>query len=506
MSTALSALQPGAMRLSPPREEDHTLKSVHATPIACTSVLLLLLGCQHIAPRPLDWSKTADALRTRPIDVEPIMQYAEELAHQNTIAPAGPFNAADGLHLSEALAVALWYNLDLRAARLQVEQTESVARVSGRWPDPELGIAAGKKKSEDGATEIVTFENGLQSASYEREAPDVDRTWISAESLAITIPLSGRLRAEKQLRRTESTVARLRVAEAEWRLLSEVRNAWTQWSAVKERKRLLDEHLGLLSRFAETTRLLADAGELSPGSARLFAIEKMRTEAERARVVQRESESHAALLQLLGLLPDAPLELVPNLQISSPSGIPLPELSTHPVLMSAKAAYQVAEDALRLELRKQYPDLTFSPAYSREEDESSLTLGLGMPVPVWNANRAGIAAAAGARDVAHAKAEAAYLGLMVEVKQAEAALAGCRAQREQLQEAVLPLVDAQLTEALALLDAGEIDIVLLYEILDQVNETKLELLNAVVSESIATTRFIASTATDMTTITTETTH
>jgi CRISPR system Cascade subunit CasA len=138
----------------------------------------------------------------------------------------------------------------------------------------------------------------------------------------------------------------------------------------------------------------------------------------------------------------------------------------------------VAEAALRLELRKQYPDLTLSPTYADEEDETALTLGLGLPIPVWNANRQEIVAAAAQRDAARARVESALQQGLATLAQADAQLAGADAQRAILEDQVAPLADQQLEQARALLAVGEMDVVPMYEALTQTHAIKEELLAA----------------------------
>lgn len=459
------------------------MRCTRTAALAASGLMALAAGCQHAPPRPLDFHETAAALAARDVTVAPVHAYAQVLAAAQGTTPA-VFDPADGLSLAEAEAVALWFNPDLRIARLQADQARAVAGAAGRWDDPELGGELGQK-AVDGAP-----------GGFLRNAGGVARDWITAGSLSITIPLSGRPAAERRLGQAEYRVASLRALEAEWGTLAHVRNAWAMWSAAAERVKLLDEHLAMLGQFADTAQSLADAGEATPSSARIFGIERMRRQAERARATAAEAESHAALLQLLGLVPDAPVQLLPNLTSVPADTAADVDAEHHPKLLRLKAEYQAAEDRLRLELRKQYPDLTLSPTYADEQDETSLRVGLGIPLPTWNANRQGIAEALGAREVARAQAEAGYQQLLAEAAQARAARAGCATQRQQLVESVVPAIDAQMKEALALLKVGEVDIVLLHESLSQALAVKEELLDAALAEALAASRLAAATAHD----------
>lgn len=448
--------------------------------LASAGLLLLGAGCQHVPPQPLDLSSTRAALEAREVNVESVRAYAEALATAGD--DDAPFDSADGLSLREAQAIALWYNPELRIARLEAEQAGAVARASGRWADPEAGFDTGEKSVE------------ADDAGFLHDAGDAARSWISAPSLSITLPLSGRLGAEKRLNRAREDVAALRAVEAEQRLLTELRDAWSSWSAARQRIALLDEHLALLASFTGPADSLAAVGEVPSSGARLFTIELLRKEAGRAREQANEAEARATLLELMGLLPGTPLDLLPELSGKAPATPEAVPVEQHPSLLRAEAEYRVAEDHLRVELRKQYPDLTLSPTYTDEGDETSLVVGMGFPLPVWNANRGGIAEAAAARDLARARVESEYQRLLAERAKAQAALEGSRAQRERLLEGVVPAIDAQVSESLALLQVGELDIVVLHEALSQALETKQELLDAILAEAIAASRLCAATS------------
>jgi len=81
--------------------------------------------------------------------------------------------------------------------------------------------------------------------------------------------------------------------------------------------------------------------------------------------------------------------------------------------------------------------------------------------------------------------------LLAEGAQAAAALEGSRAQRQRLIDHVVPAVDAQVAEVQALLAAGEIDFVLVYDALLQTQQTRQDLLNAALSEALAAARLSA---------------
>ena len=455
------------------------------TAVGVALVYTTLTGCQHIPQKPLYLDEIRASLSDRPLDIEPIRAFASNLLSEAE-TESNELSAADGLTLIEARAVGLWYNSNLRAARLAATHADEIARATGRWADPNVDISAGKQR-------VESETNGADSRSPATGLNAIERNWIGEGGISITIPLSGQPRAEKRYQETAADVARLAALEAEWRFLADLEEHWYVWSAAEAHVKLLDDFLTALKPFRDMAAPLAAAGELPSGSARLFAIEFDRDVARRARAVGEAASAKVALLGLLGLSPDAPVELIPSL-----AGVAPPEPANvtgeHPALVRARGDYDLTERALRVELRKQYPDVTLSPGFSDEGDESALVLGLGFPIPVWNANRQGIAEAAATRDRTRLEVESLYHEILVELGQDRNTWQGAHTAWTHLSENVAGVLDTQLTESLTLLRLGELNVGLMHGVLTQSLETKQELLDALLAMRTAAGHITAATA------------
>jgi outer membrane protein, heavy metal efflux system len=455
------------------------------TAVGVALVYTTLTGCQHIPQKPLYLDEIRASLSERPLEIEPIEAFARNLLSANE-TEATEFSTVDGLTLHEARAVGLWYNLNLRKARLAVTHADEIARTSGRWADPDVNISVGKQRVE---SEDTGTDSGRRAAG--RNA--IERNWIGKGGIGVTIPLSGRPRAEKRYQETAADVARLAALEAEWRFLANLEEHWLAWSAAEAHIELLDDFLTALKPYRDMAAPLAAAGELPPGSARLFAIEYDRDVARRARAAGEAASEKVALLGLIGLSPDAPVELIPSLAGAAPT-----EAATitaeHPALVRARGDYDLTERALRVELRKQYPDITLSPSFSDEGDESALVLGLGFPIPVWNANRQGIAEAAAKRDRARLDVTGLYHELLVELDRDRSTWQGAKTAWSHLSENVADVLDTQLSESLTLLRLGELNVGLMHGVLTQSLQTKQELLDALLTMRTAATHMAAATA------------
>src|SRR5688500_8874313 len=94
-----------------------------------------LAACQRYAPAPLDLEGYRASLHARDVTGAGVRDYARRLAEGGT-GPAGPYDPTDGLSLDEAEVVALFFNPQLRLARLDAAVRRLGAAEAGRWEDP----------------------------------------------------------------------------------------------------------------------------------------------------------------------------------------------------------------------------------------------------------------------------------------------------------------------------------------------------------------------------------
>lgn len=354
------------------------------------------------------------------------------------------------LTLSEAELVALVFNSDLRLARLRVEAARAIAEREGRLADPELSFDA------------------------LRILESVSNPWILASGITLTLPLSGRLRTEKRRALAEVDVELYRVAETEWTIRRQVRDAWFEWSALDEQARATERAATSIEPLVETVKQLAEIGEASPLDATLLAIEHARLEQSLRRLRIDAAAKVHDLRTLLGLSPGAPFPLVPSLDLEDSIESRPDTLERNPELARLRAEYEVAELRLEREVRASRPDLTLGPAYESDEGQPRLGLLGSLPIPVFDANGRAIAEARAARDLARAAfettAERAW-GRHAAIRDRIAAVA---ADREALDTHLVQPLDAQIADAQQLLQIGEVDAAVLIAILLRSHDLQLE--------------------------------
>ena len=430
--------------------------------------LMALAGCQPYRPSPLDLDAHHADLAARDPFAPDVLAYARQLAVPGTQPSA--FDAGDGLSLREAEVVALFFNPDVRVARLKANVPRVGAAEAGRWEDPQLGI--------DG----------------ERIIEGTDEPWVLGGVVNLTIPISGRLGVEREQARSEATAEELRALAEERRVLAEVRTAWAEWSAAGERAMLTRQLVAELEPVVERAERLRTVGELDPVDARLLRIASV---GQTAKLQGYEAEARAGEVELkarLGLLPTATVKLVPVLPVphapAEPSELRA-AVAGHPRVRVARAEYEVAEQTLKLEVRKQYPDITVGGGFGTDEGEERVLFGAALPLPLFNANRRAIAEARANREVARATAETEYERLLADASVAQVRLDAARERLAYVEKELAPLADQQVADARRLAAAGDFNTLVLLEALTAAHEAKLEILEARLNLALSSRRLEA---------------
>ena len=448
----------------------HSSRAIPSTTVAILALSLSVSGCRSYERRSIDLAAHRDAFlsgATIPDEAAAALTSAESESRVGVTA---------------AEEVALLLNPQLRLARWQAGVARASADNAGLWDDPTIGIDLSKLL----------------------EGPS--QGWEVLGSVGLTIPLSGRLSRERDAAQSLTEVERARIAVLEWETRSSVREAYFTWCgayAACQEERAFSERLARILTLVET---LAARGELARVEARLFQIEEVEAAGKLAELEASVAKARVELLRVIGLAPTAKVEFDPSAFASEEisrdaqaadvgsvaESAPVEHFGTHPSVALAEAEYEAAERALALEVAKQYPDLQIGPGYGEQDGDRQFVLGLGIALPILNANRQGIAESEAQREVARVAAEIAVESLVVERAAAEIELAAVRARRAVLVEGVLPLVEAQAGELRHLAElGGEVDALILLDSLKRGRDARLAIVEATrelrLAESRATT-------------------
>jgi len=420
-------------------------------------------GCRSYTPAPLDADAHRAAFMARTPAGAEVGEFARSLGEGG--APVRAFDVSDGISLGEAEVVALVYNGGLRRARARAGVTGASAAHAGLWEDPVLG------------TDLTRIIQGTP------------HPWKVMTSVGFTIPISGRLEAEKERAGAEHGAELARVMQEEWETRVKLRRAWSEWESASRRVGVLSEVGGRLEGLGSIVESLERAGEVSRVEAGLFRLELATGAVRLAQARSDVREWEQALRGIMGLPPGADVSFVAGEPTAGVAGeiatLTAQATARSVVLQTAREEYVVAERRLAEEIRRQYPDLQIGPGYGREDGEDQVLLGLSIPLPLLNRNQRGIAEAEAGRDEARAAYEAAAEGVMSELGSALARYEGAAARRRALEETLAPLVDQQYADARKLADLGQVDVMVLLETLSRQHEAKITLLEAKLAERTA---------------------
>jgi len=423
---------------------------------------LLLAGCQSYEPLPLDSDAHLKSWAERDVADESVVAYAAELAKRDTL-PRGKYDPSDGIDLREAEVIALFFNPDLRTARLHADANLAGAREAGRWDDPEFSVDA-----------MWIIES-------------ISQPWILGAGISFTIPFSGRHGVEEDLAWTEYESALREVVVAEWETIVELRQAWHELAAALERIRLIEAYAEDVREVQQIADRLVEAGEATRLDARVFKLEliSQQVELRHARAEARQLELRCR--ELLGLRPDAPLQLLAVMETEGdlPNDRETRVVENNPLLELKRSMYASAEQQLRLEIHKQYPDLTIGPNYEIEEGQSRIGIGFGLPIPIINLNREGIARARAARLAVKSEYEGEIERLLHRLAQAEARLESAHAVHTYVQAELAPLVDEQVADARKFAELGEFEVEIQLDALTRRFEAREQVLEAILAEAQA---------------------
>lgn len=438
--------------------------------LALHSALLPLLplgACQTYEPKPLDlaahdasWTARLDS----PIDLPAFARELDDPSGSATL------DLADGIDLPEAELVALAFNPRLRQARARLQVSAAREATAGLWDDPEFAI------------DVL------------RIVESVPNPWVIPMAVSFTIPLSGRLDVEKALAANEHRAALRQVMVDEWQTVAALRRAWLAWSAALVQAELSREILERIETTMAVVDQLERVGQMSRIEARLFRLEQASRRADRLRLEAAAAARELEVRALMGIKPRAPAQLHPSLRLLEQA----PEIAdaeslaaASPLLTVRRAEYQVAEEALHLEIRRQYPDLTIGPAFERDQDQSRVGFVLGIPIPILNANRGPIAEATALREAARVAFESEYEQLVAAIEEAALQLRAAREARALVEEALVPLAEAQLADQARLVQLGQVSTLVALETVIRGQETKVRLVDARLAESKALADLLA---------------
>lgn len=291
--------------------------------------------------------------------------------NQPVANPTGP------LTLSDALAAALMHNPELHAFAYEIRMADAHALQAGLWPNPELSLSV-DEYNRDGA--------GFDSAE-------------TSIVLSQQFELGGQRRKRAHVAAVQGEMAGWEYEQKRIDLFTETTLAFIDVMAATRHLKNAEELVELAEKSAEAVQERVNVGKEVP----LQAI-RTTAEAELARLQKIEAESRLKtsrkhLASMWGAQTVHFEAVSGNFDDVLPS---LPKrdllqqyLDQNPELQRHKAERRYHAASLSLEQALSVPDLEASIGMTSFEEDGTdaVTLGIGMPLPLFNRNQGNISAA-----------------------------------------------------------------------------------------------------------------
>ena len=418
--------------------------------------VVALVGCAHFESQPLVPEKSAAQFDARRLDDPGLKRFLEQnLGHALQNWPQQNWN------FQELTLVAFYFHPSLEVARAQWRVAEAGIKTAGGRPNPMLTVTP-----EYNTTTLVPSPWG--------------------PSVSFDVPLETMGKRAKRIAAAEkvSESARFSFASAAWQVRSGVRASLLDFKMAGRRAELLQKQFAVQQQIAKRLQQRFDAGAISRAELTPPQIAMNKTQMDLGDAQSKQAEARSRLAEALGLSAAAPDDEAFDFDDSDRSVKQLTSADARRValqsrsdILGALADYAAAEDNLRLEIAKQFPDVHLNPGYQYDQGDNKWSLGLTVELPILNQNQGAIAEAEARRKLAAAK----FIQLQAQViGEIDRAVAGWRVTQSQLQagKELLAAQQQQQKSAEAQVKAGAMDELDLLNAQLEFNSARLVLLDS----------------------------
>ena len=318
---------------------------------------------------------------------------------------------AEGVSLTQAIALALSREPAARAAGADVEIARGMSAQAGLRANPTLSF---ERRNEPGGTDNAT---------------DVGIEW----------PLELFRRGPRvAVADANVSVAQYEAAEARRQLAANVTVAYGDVAVASRQLSITDDVLSAATKQLELLRARSAEGAVPTLDRDIVDVEVRRIQAERVVQAGRVDRALVRLKRLLGMAPETPLRITQSLEELLPALTPEAASSpSRPDVQASEARVLAEEQRLAAAKSDGRPDVTmfgsymrmdagfpqrgFSPGGELERIRSQFnyyTVGAMVALPLFNRQQGSVAAATAARSAAEARADAARLSAASEVAEA----------------------------------------------------------------------------------------
>ncbi len=300
--------------------------------------------------------------------------------------------AAEEVLLTEKQAISLFYqrNLDLLAARYNIENAQAQEIIASAIPNPTIGVQVLE------LSHNMNQNSGAIGCSQTGGATGQNHNCGPAEYFTFTqlIEMAG-----KRGLRMQSTAIGTQAAESDFRdavriVTNMVRDAYYGLVQAQKNRWLAQEIVDYFKEIVAANRLRLQAGDIAESDFLRIEMESMRASSDLDNAQAAEEQARAALAAILNW-PDKSMQFVADEQAPVFQEIGQSEqratlinkaLALRPDLLGDKQRADQAEKDLIRSQRLKYPDVTFNAGQARDPSNTVLNtyfLGASAQVPLF---------------------------------------------------------------------------------------------------------------------------
>ena len=374
-------------------------------PVLAFFLLSLLSACATYHPQPLSPERSAAAFQARSLDDPKLRVFLSDYGRTPKHWPKHYWN------LDDLVLVALYESPELAVQRARWQVARANVVTAGQRPNPSIGFLS----------------------QHHSIAPEGVLPWTLGFSFDLPVETAGKRGDRVQGALALADAARFQVGESAWQVRALVRQRFLDLFAAIEQIKVLKAETAVRRRMLKLVEQRFSVGESSAFAVNSIQLDWQRTHMALATAEARAASARAALAQALGLplgaIADVHFDFTDMNQPLPGQHSPLAALERAALrhrldLRAALAGYAAAEDTLKLEIAKQYPDIHLGPGYEWEEGDNRWALGLTITLPILNQNQGPIAAAKGQVAAAAATFTALQARVIGQVSQSAAGYRG----------------------------------------------------------------------------------
>lgn len=384
--------------------------------------VVMLNACQfkQYHPQALNPKNSLEQFNQRNVTDADFIRFLQALNYPTQYLPPQQWG------IREIADAALFFHPDLQVARAEWRMAKAAEITAGMRPNPALGV------------EVQHHSNQTDTTSAWSYGLGIDIPVITANKLEIRLDAA----------RSMSEAMRIQIAQSAWQTRQRAALAFVNWQESQAKNTLYQQEITARQAIVDMLQARYQHGMISNldlSNAKLF----LQKSQQLAMVEQTQQQAlHIALAGAVGITPEMlnamPLQTTSWQTLDNVNHQPQDSISSLQLnnwrqdallnrldIRVGLAKYAVAEQKLRLEIARQYPDITLSPAYLFDQGNQVWSLGIKSLLMLLNRNQGPIAEAQALRDKEAAQFLALQANVISETAQAQAQYTALLAQLKQ---------------------------------------------------------------------------